>query len=137
MGAQIMDPRKTIRVAALVATADAIDALEARLSLKPETAAKLREMAEGKGDLELDDAEVNASDAYEALDEADLLEPTVDADCFDQSDVQSLAAAIQRGDLAEARHFLDRVFVTDVTVTEWIQRGRYSGEARRSLRLAS
>lgn len=135
----VMDPKKTISVAASISATDAVDALEARLELKPETAERLREMAEGKGALELDDAEVNAQDAYTALEDADLLEPQIDAACFDQSDVLNLAAAIRRGDCAEAAHLLDRVFAEDATVTEWVQRGRYSGAAKGqpTLRLAS
>lgn len=74
---------------------------------------------------------VDDDEAYSALPSSYTeIDPIELNDELDQTDVQNLAAAIRRGDKAEAEQLLDRVFVTDGTVTEWIQRGRYGSSAR-------
>jgi uncharacterized membrane-anchored protein len=49
---------------------------------------------------------------------------------WEEDDVIELAAAIRRGDRAEAEHRLDRLVEEDLRVQEWVQRGRYSTRAK-------
>lgn len=51
------------------------------------------------------------------------------AHVLDRREVVALAAAIQRGDMAEAALQLDIVFRDEPVVGEWIAQGRYSRAA--------
>ena len=48
------------------------------------------------------------------------------AGLLDEQGVMALSNAIARGDLSEASIALDVLFREDKTVTEWVQRGRYT-----------
>jgi hypothetical protein len=50
---------------------------------------------------------------------------------LDRETVESLTAAIRRGDTQEAELMLDRLLAEDDTVTHWVQVARYSPKARR------
>lgn len=101
-------------------------------------ALELDELPEGlKGSDDID-LEVEVDD--DELKEEFESEPETLADLFRQSDVMDLAAAIRRGDAAEAELMLDRLCADDDTVTGWVQLGRYSRKARhqaRALRAAA
>src|SRR6185436_20041931 len=56
-------------------------------------------------------------------------EPQTLSEQLEQSDVVNLAAAIRRGDRAEAELMLDRLCADDVTASEWIAQGRFSRKA--------
>jgi hypothetical protein len=77
--------------------------------------------------VDLDDVEVDDDLARDELPEA---EPEELHSRFSESDVIRLAEAVRIGDRGEAEILLDRIFGEDATVTEWIQRGRYSKRAR-------
>lgn len=123
--------QQTITVTGCVLVSDVLLALESKLpdDLFDKLDAELDKRASER--LSFDDTEVTASDALDGLDSQGLLpEPESMWDDLDQGDVQDLAAAIRRGDTPEAEALLDRIFANDTTVTEWVQRGRYSQKAR-------
>ncbi|MGJ0508953.1 MAG: hypothetical protein ACR652_17870 [Methylocystis sp.] len=77
------------------------------------------------------EVDVDDDEAYAALPSSYTeIDPVPLSDELDQGDVQNLAAAIRRGDRAEAELLLDRIFANDGTVTEWVERGRYGQRAR-------
>lgn len=92
----------------------------------------LKEVPEGC-DLEatssviVEGCEVDDDQAIDALDLEDD-NPTIDADVL-----QELSSAIRRGDRVDAEHFLDRIFSESSSLTERIQRGRYSCKARNAI----
>lgn len=80
--------------------------------------------------LDFDDIDVDASVVREALEDEDDSSSELLRHRLNESEVLGLAAAIRRGDRAEAELLLDRLVATDGTVAEWVQRGRYSGKAK-------
>jgi hypothetical protein len=81
--------------------------------------------------IDFDDVEVEEDVAYGELN-IDDEDRDIFRDNFDESDVIDLAQAIRMGNRGEAELLLDRMFRQDPLITEWIQRGRYSGLARRA-----
>jgi hypothetical protein len=81
-----------------------------------------------------DDTEVLVEMALDALDDADKLpEPESLLHQANETDITNLAEAIRCGDTEQAELLLDRVFSTlgeELTIREWIDRGRYSKKAR-------
>lgn len=118
---------RTIEIAGSILVEDILGAL----SLDEDFDAAVLKKFPADRRIRFDDVEIGIEAAVNALDDADALpEPEDFGDQLDQTDVQDLAAAIRRGDRAEAELLLDRVFAHDTTVTEWVQLGRYSGKAR-------
>lgn len=72
-------------------------------------------------------AEVDDDDIKDKAPEPDPIELH---DELDQTTVMDLAAAIRRGDTAEAELMLDRLVGDDTVVRDWIQMGRFSRKAR-------
>jgi hypothetical protein len=93
---------------------------------------KLPEGCELKLDefVDVDDAEVDDDDAYEALQIDEQIESEFESQ-FDQTDVMELSAAVRMGNRQEAELLLDKIFGHNPTIREWVERGRYSGPARR------
>lgn len=121
----------TITLNGSILVCDVLIGLESKLSddLFDRLDAELANKSDQR--IDFDDIEVLAIDAIDACDDAGQLpEPESLSYELDQGDVQDLAAAIRRGDKTEAEILLDRVFASDETVSEWVQRGRYGAKAR-------
>lgn len=69
-------------------------------------------------------------DDDEIREELPLNEPFGLSEHLDQTEVIDLAAAIRRGDTAEAEILLDRLLASDDAASEWVQQGRFSRNAR-------
>jgi hypothetical protein len=78
--------------------------------------------------ISFDDVEVKENDALAELGGDD--EPEDLSYEFEQADVQGLAQAIRTGSRNDAEYHLDRMFGSNPTLNEWVQRGRYSKLAR-------
>lgn len=79
--------------------------------------------------IELDVVDVDDDTAAQELPESYFPEYQL-REILNETDVFDLAAAIRRGDIAEAELLLDALAREDELVTEWVQRGRYSGRAK-------
>jgi hypothetical protein len=81
-----------------------------------------------------DDVEITISADRSAL-EDEIREDDDELDYLDKGEIIDLAAAVRRGDTAEAERLLDGLFgnfAGSEKVTEWIQQGRFSRRARPS-----
>lgn len=121
-----------------VLVADILVALEPMLSV--ELLGELDKELAGKTDerLEFDDCEVLADEAVDALDDADKLPEPEGLDyLLEERDVIGLAEAIRCGEREAAELLLDRLFANASefsTIREWIDRGRFSMKARKTVK---